>query len=152
MTYRMLFVGLIFSALTCSHVMQPAKAADPPAPLFRNTGALLSLGQDNRIYLAGSNGDSVLRCKRDGTNPVIGKTAYALTGATANKDGLMAAGHAHFARYVGLYDSDFNTVGRFSRLGDGNFSAPSGIEAGPSGDFYALDQGRDQVIRFHPDG
>jgi hypothetical protein len=124
--------------------------ADGAAVLFSNRNASISLGQDDQIYLA--SGDRVLHCDRDGSHPVLGKTGPALTGATANKAGLLAAAHAHFARNVTLYSRDYIPLGRFTRLGDYNFTAPAGIEAGPSGDFYVLDQGRDQIIRFHPDG
>ena len=131
--------------------MEPAKLTQPlRAPVFGNAGALLSLGQDDRVYLAYS--DRVLRCKRDGSQPVLGVTAPMLIGATANAQGLIAHGHAHFQKNVVLSDADFNVLGRFTRIGDYNFTAPAGVASGPSGDFYVLDQGHDQVIRFHPDG
>lgn len=135
-------------AITGSAVV--VQAAEPAAPVFGNTGAIMALGQDDQVYLASS--DRVLRCNRDGSHAVLGATATMLIGATANTQGLIAHGHAHFQKNVVLSDADFNTVGRFTRIGDYNFTAPAGVASGPSGDFYVLDQGRDQVIRFHPDG
>ena len=140
----------LFAVLLFSSLMHTVLAEEPAPHVFDNSRALLSLGQDDRIYLASA--DRVLHCNRDGSQVTVGKTGPALTGATANKSGLMAAAHAHFARNVTLYDPDYNPVGRFTRIGDYNFTAPAGLESGPSGDFYALDQGRDQIIRFHPDG
>jgi hypothetical protein len=152
MTGSTLIFGLFFIAMTFSSGARRAQAAEAAPPRFDNTRALLSLGQDGQIYLTSTAGDSILHCNRDGSKVIAGKTGPALVGATANQSGLMAGAHAHFSRNVTLYDSDYNPVGRFSRLGDYNFTAPAGVESGPSGDFYALDQGRDQVIRFHADG
>ncbi|MEI6521802.1 MAG: hypothetical protein WCO98_17485, partial [bacterium] len=94
----------------------------------------------------------ILHCNRDGTQPVLDIGGHALQNATANAQGIIAAAHAHFSKDVTLFDADFNTLSRYTRIGDYNFTSPAEIAVGLSGDFYVLDQGRDQVIRFHPDG
>src|SRR5688572_9054816 len=107
------FLGALFWIMLAGASHQSTLMAQEPTtppPLFRNLRAVLALGQDDRVYLASTDGESVLRSDRDGSNVVIGKTGYALTGATANKDGLMGAGHAHFSHSVGFYDADFNLV------------------------------------------
>ncbi len=117
---------------------------------FQNPNAVIGLGLDGRVYLAA--GDRVLSCKADGSDVVLGATGEALKNAVADAHGIIAAAHAHFAKNVTLYDAGFHVVGRFTRVGDYNFTAPAEVAVGASGDFYVLDQGRDQVIRFHPDG
>jgi len=119
-------------------------------PVFKNEGATLRVGLDDKVYV--SSGTLFIRCNRDGSEPVGAPPVATLSNATANPEGIIAAGYAHFARNVTLYDSGFNVLGRFSRLADSGFRSPAGVAAGPSGDFYALDQGRDRVVRFHPDG
>jgi len=125
-------------------------AGEVTPPVFRNASARMTLGQDDQIYLANDN--IVLHCTRDGTRIGGGVTGPALCNATANPQGIIAAAHAHFSKNVTLYDQNFYTIGRFTRLGDYNFTAPAEVQSGPSGDLYVLDQGRDQIIRFHPDG
>jgi len=146
----MYYVFSILCAVFILAVSLDAEAADPTQPGFKNAGALLSLGQDGQVYLA--SGDHVLHCNRDGSQPVLGQTSPSLTGATANAQGVIAAGHAHFLKNVTFYAPDFNVVGRFTRIGDYNFTAPADVAYGASGDVYVLDQGRDQVVRFHTDG
>jgi hypothetical protein len=119
-------------------------------PVFKNEAATIRLGLDGRVYL--SSGTLFLRCNRDGDDLVAAPPGSSVINATANADGIIAAAYAHFAKNVTLYDPGFNVLGRFSRISEAGFRAPAGVAAGPSGDFFALDQGRDQIIRFHPDG
>ena len=140
-----IFVMVVLSIITASI------AAEPTMPLlYDNLRARMTIGQDNRLYF--SSDTYILNCNRDGTKPVLGVGGHALINATATKEGIIAAVHAHFAKDVTIFDNNFNILSRFTRIGDYNFTSPAEIAVGLSGDFYVLDQGRDQVIRFHPDG
>lgn len=141
---------LLVLLLAITAEAQQAEAVPPVAPIFKNIHAIMALGQDNLVYLAA--GDHILYCERDGSKPVVGAAGSSLTGATANAQGIIAAAHAHFAKDVTLYDPNFGIAGRFTRIEGYNFTAPAAVDCGPSGDFYVLDQGKDQVTRFHPDG
>jgi hypothetical protein len=134
-------VGLLWTA---------AASGQEQKAVFKNEGAALRVGLDDKVYV--SSGSLFLRCNRDGSEPVGAPSVASMSNATANPEGIIAAAYAHFGRNVTLYDSSFNVLGRFGRIADSGFRSPAGVAAGPSGDFYALDQGRDQVVRFHPDG
>ena len=128
-------------------------AAAPPKPKFATEGAgvVLSLGQDNKVYV--SCGNMILQCERDG-GKMVGLPAMnsSVAGVAASPQGLIGVAYAHFTKNVTLFDRDFNLVNRFTIIADAGFRSPAGVATGPSGDFYALDQGLDRVIRFHPDG
>jgi hypothetical protein len=139
------FIWAGWLAILCS-----AASSQEQKPLFRNEGATLRVGLDDKVYV--SSGTLFIRCNRDGSEPAGAPPGASLSNATANADGIIAAGYAHFAKNVTLFDPGFNVLGKFTRIADAGFRSPGGVAAGPSGDFYALDQGRDQVVRFHPDG
>ncbi|MGA2256086.1 MAG: hypothetical protein ABSG53_15675 [Thermoguttaceae bacterium] len=128
-------------------------AAEPPKPKFATEGAgvVLSLGQDNKVYV--SCGNMIVQCERDGSK-MVGLPAMnsSVAGVAASSQGLIGVAYAHFTKNVTLCDRDFNVANRFTIIADASFRSPAGVATGPSGDFYALDQGLDRVIRFHPDG
>jgi hypothetical protein len=119
-------------------------------PTFHSDAATLRVGLDDRVYVSAEG--LVLRCGRDGSDPAGAPAGGLIANATASPEGIIAVAHAHFSKDVTLYDGDFDVLGRFSRIADAGFRSPGGVAAGLSGDFYALDQGRDCIVRFHPDG
>jgi hypothetical protein len=146
---RITWAGWI--AILCSAVAGSEKPSrQEKKPVFKNEGSTLRLGLDGKVYV--SSGTLFIRCNRDGSEPAGAPPGASLSNATANADGIIAAAYAHFAKNVTLFDAGWNVLGRFARIADAGFRSPGGVAAGPSGDFYALDQGRDQVVRFHPDG
>ena len=112
----------------------------------------LCVGQDDKVYVYCES--MILQCDRDGGGqvgmPVV--TREPITGVVANRDGVIAVGYAHIATNVLLFDKGFNLANRFSDIGYAGFRSPAGVVVGPSGDFYVLDEGRDQIVRIHPDG
>jgi hypothetical protein len=126
-------------------------------PLFVGTGSGLSVGGDGSVYLySGKDGKGyVLRVRPDGSGKFGGETVYAITGVAANKDGLIATSNAHFSKAVHIYDKDFRLVGKaegFTGNDTVGWDGPGSVEAGASGDFYALDQHANRVVRIGPDG
>ncbi len=147
----MKYFDLIFCLITVISVATVILSAEPAIPVkFDNLHVKMNIGKDGQVYLAGDG--YILHCNRDGSNAVIGAGGHALQNATANSQGIIAAAHAHFSKDVTLLDADFNTISRFTRIDDYNFTSPAEVAVGTSNDFYVLDQGRDQIIRFHPDG
>jgi hypothetical protein len=118
--------------------------------------APLTMGRDGRVYLAsGGNHSFVLRFERDGTGRSGGPVTYACANATANAQGVTATASGHFAHKVTLYDREFKEiahVGDFLVNDQVGWDAPAHVEAGPGGDFYAVDQHRNRVVRISPAG
>lgn len=140
------WIGVV-TGLLC---LIPPSSGQAEKAVFRNESATLRAGQDGRIYLTSDT--FLLSARRDGSDIMAAPPGAALVNATANPDGIIAIAHAHFAKNVTLHDGEFDLLGRFSRFADAGFRSPGGVAAGPGGDFYALDQGRDRIVRFHPDG
>lgn len=118
--------------------------------------ASLTVGRDGRIYLAsGGNHSFVLRLDRDGSRKSGGPVTYACANATANGQGIIATASGHFAHKVTLYDNEFKEfahVDDFLVNDQVGWDAPAHVEAGASGDFYAVDQHRNRIVRINPEG
>jgi hypothetical protein len=118
--------------------------------------APMTVGRDGRVYLAsGGNHSFVLRLDRDGGGKSGGPVTYACANATANAQGILATASGHFAHKVTLYDRDFRELARvddFLVSDKVGWDAPAHVEAGMSGDFYAIDQHRDRIVRISPAG
>ncbi|HLY08588.1 MAG TPA: PQQ-binding-like beta-propeller repeat protein [Planctomycetota bacterium] len=118
--------------------------------------APLTVGRDGRVYLAsGGNHSYVLRYERDGGGKKGGPVTYACANATANAQGTIATASGHFAHKVTLYDRDFQEfahVDDFLVNDQVGWDAPAHVEAGAGGDFYAIDQHRDRIVRITPSG
>ncbi len=124
-------------------------------PRFDPAKASLSAGLDGRVYLTGFRGDRagyVMSLNPDGGDRRDGDTVYALSNATANRDGLIATANAHFSHSVNLYDRQLRLQVSNNDFKNGDdvrdWTAPSRVVAAPSGDFYALDHNRHQVVRL----
>jgi hypothetical protein len=87
----------------------------------------------------------------DGSDRREGETIYALSNATANADGIIATANRHFSHSVNFHDKHFKLLASNNDFKNGddvhNWNAPARVVAGPSGDFYGLDQNRHQIIR-----
>jgi outer membrane protein assembly factor BamB len=125
-------------------------------PAFHCDAARLVVGRDGKVYLCSSGNNSfVLRFARDGSDKFGGAVEYAAQNATANADGVIATANGHFAHKVTVYGPDF------ARRGEANeflvndqvgWDAPIHVEAGAGGDFYAIDQHRDRILKISAAG
>ncbi len=126
-------------------------------PAFNCLDSALTIGRDGMVYLtsAGHDGGYILRVSRDGRDKLGGKTDEAINNATADANGLIASAHGHFAHEVALADKQFHKLGAvtdFLVSDQVGWDAPAGVEASAGGDFYALDQHRDRILRINADG
>ena len=126
-------------------------------PAFNCAKAELAVGRDGWVYLAsGGKGSFVLRISPEGRDKFGAALAdEAISGATANAQGVMASAHGHFAARVSLHDLSFTKTSeaRGFLVSDAvGWDAPAHVDVGVSGDFYALDQHRDRVLRISPQG
>lgn len=124
---------------------------------FDCRAATLVVGRDGRVYLSNQQSPGfVLRCERDGGGKYGGIVVYAMGNATANAAGMIATANAHFAHAVNLYDSQFRALAanaEFLVNDTVGWDAPLGVEAGEaSGDFFAVDQHRNRVVRVDRQG
>jgi outer membrane protein assembly factor BamB len=118
--------------------------------------APMTVGRDGRVLLAsGGNRSFVLRFEPDGSGKAGGPVTYACANAASNADGILATASGHFAHKVTLYDRSFRELAHVDdflvndRVG---WDAPAHVESGQGGDFYAIDQHRDRVVRISPAG
>ena len=117
-------------------------------PLLNVQAARMAVGRDGRVYLWSDK--YVLRVNRDGTRKLGGEVTYALTAATANADGVIATGNAHFNHSVNLWSPKFERLGGVSDFLNNDqveYFAPSDVQAGAGGDFYGLDENRNRIVR-----
>lgn len=122
-------------------------------PGFDVAGAQLGLGRDGQAYLVYAG--RVLRTGLDGSSPFAGEAGYSALGATANAAGTIATAEAHFPHRVAFWDAGFGALGHiadFTTNDEQGWNAPSAIEAGESGDFYAIDQYENRALRLNPQG
>jgi outer membrane protein assembly factor BamB len=122
-------------------------------PLLNIPNARLAVGRDGNVYLA--TGEYVLRVSRDGSARLGGKVTYALWMAAANGDGVIATANGHFSHSVNLWSPAFEQLGgvnEFLNNDQVEYMSPSDVQAGPSGDFYGIDQNRNRIIRIAAPG
>ncbi|MBA3845200.1 MAG: hypothetical protein H0X45_01010, partial [Planctomycetes bacterium] len=151
-------------ALCCA-----AYAEDPATPVvleqiisredaaFTCARANLSVGRDGLVYLCnGGNVGYALRIGRDGKDKFgqpLGLSAA--VAATANSAGVIATAHVHFNHKIVFRDAMLKPTAEqtdFLVSDAAGWDAPGAIEAGASGDFYAVDQHRDRILRLAADG
>jgi outer membrane protein assembly factor BamB len=125
-------------------------------PSFHCDSARLVVGRDGKVYVcSGGSNSFVLRLARDGTDKFGGAVEYAAQNATANADGLIATANGHFAHKVTVYGLDFARraeANEFLVNDQVGWDAPIHVEAGAGGDFYAIDQHRDRILKISPAG
>ena len=133
-------------------------------PLHDNAAAEMTVGRDGMIYLSsrasGQYNGYVVRMTRDGKEKTGGDVGAQTGNVAVNKDGILAAANQHFTAAVGLYDREFNRFAEVKEFkawvpefGEGSgYNSPTRVLAAPSGDFYALDVFRDNIVRVSPTG
>jgi outer membrane protein assembly factor BamB len=125
-------------------------------PAFGCETARLTVGRDGLVYLcSGGDHSFVLRLSPAGRTKLGSQVVSAAHNATANADGVLATANAHFAHQVTLYSRSFTQTGTatdFLVSDQVGWDAPAHVEAGSSGDFFALDQHRDRIVRLSPAG
>jgi len=125
-------------------------------PSFNNLTASFTVGRDGRAYLTNSTAPGhLLRVEPDGSAKLSASVVYATHNATASRDGTIAVASGHFAHKVTIYDAgvvqkaDYRDFLVSDKVG---WDAPAHVEAGAGGDFYAVDQHRNRVVRLSPAG
>ncbi len=121
-------------------------------PSFSVTGSHMVVGRDGKVYLFTS--DYIMRMTREGKEKLGGKVTYAMWGADANADGIMASANAHFSHSVNLWSPSFGlmgTVNDFLSSDATEWFGPCDVQAGEK-DFYGMDQNRERIIRITPPG
>lgn len=153
---RCLAVCLACGIVAPSYALDFEQIISREHPAFRCENSRLNVGRDGNLYwVSGGSESYLLRTKADGTEPLGGPVVYAARGCAANRDGITATANAHFAHAVNFYDARFNRVGtanEFLVSDQVGYGAPSSVEAGASGDFYACDPYRDRILRLGPSG
>ncbi|WP_020473606.1 outer membrane protein assembly factor BamB family protein [Zavarzinella formosa] len=140
-------LGLFFPALPA--IAAPlVKYVSREDPLLNVRDARMSVGKDGRVYLWSEK--YVLRIDRGGKNKLGGEVTSALTAATANADGVIATGNAHFNHSVNLWSPAFEklgTVNDFLNNDTVEYFSPFDVQPGSGGDFYGIDQNRTRIVR-----
>jgi outer membrane protein assembly factor BamB len=150
--------GALLAALAC---LSPSRAdaedlrrvISHEDPSFDVAASRLAMGRDGHVYLA--SGSYVIRMLPDGTERTGSKVTYATTAVAANRAGQIATANAHFNHCIKLLTHDFVEAGSvtdFLTGQQGQWQSPSDVEAGPSGDFYAVDPDRNRVLRIATPG
>lgn len=125
-------------------------------PVFVGTGQGLAVSGGHAYFHSSAQGKGyVLRVSLDGKSRFGGETVYAITGIAANAKGVVATSNAHFAKTVNLYGPQFESLGKaegFTGNDEVGWDGPGNVEAGASGDFYALDQHMNRIVRIDGEG
>ncbi|HEY5146237.1 MAG TPA: hypothetical protein VII82_05700, partial [Polyangiaceae bacterium] len=122
-------------------------------PLFEVATSRLVAGRDGDVYLSGNR--YLLRTKPDGSDKHGSEVTYAVNRVAANAAGIMATANGHFVHSVKFWTTDFKSIGNVSDflVNDAvEWWAPYDVEAGASGDFYAIDQNRNRIVRVASPG
>ena len=122
---------------------------------FDCRSSVMTAGRDGKLYLScvGHDLGFALRVSLDGKEKYGKKIVYAIGNVTANADGVVASANGHFAHKVTLYNPALDQTGELTDflVNDSvGWDAPAHVEAGASGDFYAVDQHRNRIVRLNP--
>jgi hypothetical protein len=123
-------------------------------PFFDTGRSRLVVGRDGMVYLCSGASGFLLRMTPSGQQRRGSPVIYAAANATANAAGTIAIANGHFAHQVTLYSREFQksgTANPFLVSDKVGWDAPAHVEAGASGDFYAVDQHRDRILRISPE-
>ena len=124
---------------------------------LNSSSSTLTVGRDGLVYIANGNHDSLggymLKMNLDGSGKVGAPMSYAMSGIAVNQNSVVAISSAHFTRRVTLFDKnlrEYGFVNEFLVSDAVGFDAPGAVAVGESGDFYAIDQHRNRVLRITP--
>ena len=151
------FNGAAATSIAAPSIVTLEQIISREDPAFNCPIADLTVGRDGMAYLTSAGHDMgyILRVSRDGRDKLGARTIEAINNATANKNGAIASSHGHFAHQVVFYDKQFQKIAAatdFLVSDQVGWDAPADVEAGASGDFYALDQHRGRILRISPAG
>ncbi len=151
------FVTIICSVLALAKADELRQVISREHPAIRGTGDGLAVGRDGSVYVYGGKdgADYVLRLSSDGSQKFGMATTYATTGVAVGVDGIVATSNAHFAKSVSVYDRNGRELGKaggFTGNDAVGWDGPGAIEAGTSGDFFALDQHVNRIVRINSSG
>ena len=121
-------------------------------PQFDCLTARLTVGRDGKVYVGTR---KFLRLSIDGKEKSVGSCGHAMMNMAVNQNGIIATANAHLAKYVTVWDTQFNEIARVQDFFGSDaigFDAPGHVDVGGSGDFYALDQHRDRILCINPRG
>lgn len=149
-------LALFLSLVKAASAVELEQILTREDPAFRAEMARLAVGRDGMVYLSSGGNDSyVLRLNHDGKHKLGSRVVYAANNATANAGGIVATANAHFAHKVSLYERSFKNQAEatdFLVNDQVGWDAPLHVEAGAGGDFYAIDQHRDRIVRLNVAG
>ena len=151
------FMTIVLSVSMLAHADELRQVISREHPAIQGTGAGLAVGREGSVYVYGGKDGAgyVLRLDRDGSKKFGMATTYATTGVAAGAEGIIATSNAHFAKSVSVYDGsgrELGKVGGFTGNDAVGWDGPGAIEAGTSGDFFALDQHVGRIVRVNPSG
>ncbi len=123
-------------------------------PLLAENGKAMTVGRDGKVYI--NSGGYLVRMNRDGTQKVGVQIGAGLNKVAADTRGNFAAPRTpHRHRHVAFHGADFQPLGSVGGFLSGehmNWSSPSDVQSGESGQFYAVDQHRNQILRMELPG
>ncbi len=146
---------LVIGLMTVSPAFSAELAGTKPIAKFNCNIATLTVGRDGMAYMTSlgpGNEGQVMRMTRDGTQRECAAIGPILYNATANAQGIIAVDCVHFSRRVMLLDPSFGLIGAMIKIEGFTNASPAHVEAGPSGDFYVLDDVADRIVRCRSDG
>ncbi|MCM8785432.1 MAG: WD40 repeat domain-containing protein [Candidatus Omnitrophica bacterium] len=156
---RIIFIiPLFFPSFIFSYSIE--KVISREHPFFNIKYASFTVGKDGKIYFFNPISERwdgfIYRVNRDGSDKSGINVGYGgSVNVTANSEGIIAEASAHFRHSVTIYDKNFKKLYEISDFlvnDTVGWDSPGHIETGESGDFYALDQNRDRILRISPKG
>ncbi|MFN4226668.1 MAG: hypothetical protein ACK4F0_00810 [Candidatus Ratteibacteria bacterium] len=152
------FISLFFPSFVFSYSIEKIISREHPFFNIRNTS--FTIGKDGNIYFFNSISEKwdgfIYRVNRDGSEKLGINVGYGgSVNVTANSEGFIAEASAHFRHCITIYDKNFKKlyeIPDFLVNDTVGWDSPGHVEAGESGDFYALDQNRDRILRINPKG
>lgn len=152
---KLLVFLLLASILPCSAVTLE-QIISHEHPDFQILRARMTVGRDGFVYIgnAGVRG-YVLRLKADGAEKTGATINYATSAIAANADGILANSAGHFTHAVLFYNKNLQQFAANSDflVSDAvGWDAPMWMEGGASGNFYAVDQHRNRMVRLDAAG
>lgn len=147
---------LLLGASSAAPAVELRQIISREHPVFLGTGQGLAVSGGYAYFHSSAAGKGyVLRVSLDGKSRFGGETVYAVTGIAANAKGVVATSNAHFAKSVNLYGPQFESLGKaegFTGNDEVGWDGPGNVVAGASGDFYALDQHMNRIVRVDGEG
>ncbi|HUW30446.1 MAG TPA: hypothetical protein VM223_02415 [Planctomycetota bacterium] len=153
-TFSLLALGIVLMCSTAFGEVVLEQVISREHPHFDCAQSRLVVGRDGLLYFPRSYkpGGYLLRMARDGSSKTGGPIQYSNNGVAVNADGTFIVAECHFAHTAAVYDRNFDRIGAVTDFNNANYDAPCHVEVGASGDFYAVDQRADRIVRISPAG